>query len=405
MPGSRVLISGASIAGPALAFWLNRYGWQTTVVERAPALRQGGQNVDIRGAAREVLRLAGLEQAVLAATTGEEGTRFVGDHGQTIAQFPVVHSDTEGATAEAEILRGDLARIFVDESKSWTEYLYGDHITGLDDDGSRVRVSFFSGDDRDFDIVVVADGFRSSTRELVFGGEASTKPLGLEMTYCTIPRRASDVSWWQWYSGRGGLSITLRPDRHGTTRAVLIEVIPTKNQQAAERRTPEQQKEHLRRQFKDVPWEARRILAALDEVDDLYYESIGQIRLPRWACGRIALLGDAAWCASPVSGMGTSLSVVGAYVLAGELATHVDHRDAFRGYERIMRPYVERAQNLPPGTPRLANPTSRIGIALLHMALRIAASPLAKKLGAQLFSPPAHRIDLPDYSHIEQVGS
>lgn len=401
MADRHALISGASIAGPALAFWLHRYGWQTTVVERAPAFRPGGQNIDVRGAARDVLRKAGLEDQVQAATTGEVGTRFVGDQGQSIAEFPVLPSDTGGITAELEILRGDLAQIFLDQTETSTEYVYGDRITAVDDDGTRVRVSFEHGADRDFDIVIAADGIRSSTRELVFGQEAVIRSLGLEMTYLTIPKQTTDVPWWQWYSGVGGRSITLRPDRYGTTRAVLMEVTATRGDgETAERRSPQQQKDHLRRQFDDLPWQAARILSAVDEVDDLYYESIGQVRSPRWTTGRVALVGDAAWCASPVSGMGTSLSLVGAYVLAGELAAHVEHRDAFSSYERLMRPYVDQAQTLPPGTPQLANPTTRLGIRFFHLVLRIGASPLGRKLAGALFSPPADKIDLPDHSHL-----
>jgi 2-polyprenyl-6-methoxyphenol hydroxylase-like FAD-dependent oxidoreductase len=397
----RVLISGASIAGPGLAFWLNRYGWETTVIERAPAFRDGGQNIDVRGAAREVLRRAGLEDAAREATTGERGTRFVGDAGETIAEFPVSDSETDGATAEVEILRGDLARILIDATEGATTYRYGDHITGIDDDGERVLASFADGDDEAFDLVIAADGIRSSTRELVFPGEAVTRSLGLEMTYLTIPREDADVPWWQWYSGVGGRSVTLRPDRHGTTRAVLTEVTADRGDGVVPaRRDLDAQRRHLRNRFVGLPWQANRILEHLDDSDDVYYESIGQVRMPRWASGRVALLGDAAWCASPVSGMGTSLSIVGAYVLAGELAAHVHHRDAFQGYERIMRPYVEQAQSLPPGTPQLANPTSKAGVAAFRTALRVAGSKPAKLVGAQLFSPPADKIELPEYEHL-----
>lgn len=397
----RVLISGASIAGPGLAFWLNRYGWETTVIERAPAFRDGGQNIDVRGTAREVLRRAGLEDAAREATTGERGTRFVGDAGETIAEFPVSDSETDGATAEVEILRGDLARILIDATEGATTYRYGDHITGIDDDGERVLVSFADGDDEAFDLVIAADGIRSSTRELVFPGEAVTRSLGLEMTYLTIPREDADVPWWQWYSGVGGRSVTLRPDRHGTTRAVLTEVTADRGDGVVPaRRDLDAQRRHLRNRFVGLPWQANRILEHLDDSDDVYYESIGQVRMPRWASGRVALLGDAAWCASPVSGMGTSLSIVGAYVLAGELAAHVHHRDAFQGYERIMRPYVEQAQSLPPGTPQLANPTSKAGVAAFRTALRVAGSKPAKLVGAQLFSPPADKIELPEYEHL-----
>ncbi|WP_375432065.1 FAD-dependent monooxygenase [uncultured Friedmanniella sp.] len=401
-----ILIAGASIAGPALALWLTRYGWDTTIVERAPAFRTGGQNIDIRGAAREVLRRAGLEDAVRAANTGEVGTRFLGAGGAVVAEFPVQKSETAGATAELEILRGDLARIFVDAGDGQTEYLYGDRIVALDDTGTDVVVTLESGTERRFDVVVAADGMRSSTRGLVFADGVSLRPLGMEMTYLTIPRTDADTSWWNWYNEPGGLAVTLRPDRHGTTRAVLSSVIyGDRDEAAGGRRSRDEQKDHLRQQFAHVGWQAPRVLDALDGADDMYFETIGQVKAEQWSRGRVALTGDAAWCASPVSGMGTSLSVVGAYVLAGELAAHVDHRDAFAGYERVMRPYVDQAQRLPPGVPQIANPRTRLGLETFRVALRIASSPVAGKLSGRLFSPPADKIDLPDYAHLEQVAS
>lgn len=411
MSRPHVLIAGASIAGPNLAFWLHRYGWDTTVVERAAGFRDGGQNVDVRGAAREVLRRAGLEQTVRDATTGERGTRFVDDAGATVAEFPVTDSETDGATAEVEVLRGDLARILVDATADSTEYLWGDRITALSDDGDGVDVTFEHGPDRRFDLVVAADGIGSSTRALVFGDEVRIRSLGLDMTYLTIPRSADDVDWWRWYSGPRGHGVTLRPDRHGTTRAVLTEVTdrrgtaPATAGRGADRRSLPDQKRHLREAFADTGWEARRVLDALESADDAYYESIGQVLAPRWATGRIALTGDAAWCASPVSGMGTTLSLVGPYVLAGELAAHVDHRDGLRGYERVMRPFVEKAQDLPPGVPRIANPVTRAGIAAFRLVLRIAGSRPAAVIGSRFFSPPADEFELPDYAHLEVAPS
>ena len=412
VPMSRphVLIAGASIAGPSLAFWLHRYGWDTTIVERAPAFRDGGQNVDVRGAGRQVLRRAGLEQTVRDATTGERGTRFVDDAGRTVAEFPVTDSDTDGATAEMEVLRGDLARVLVDATADTTEYVWGDRITALQDDGAGVDVTFEHGAARRFDLVVAADGIGSTTRALMFGDEVRIRSLGLDMTYLTIPRTADDVDWWRWYSGVGGRSVTLRPDRHGTTRAVLTEVTrrrgtaPAVQGRGADRRSLEEQKQHVREAFADTGWEARRVLDALGTADDAYYESIGQVQAPRWSSGRVALTGDAAWCASPVSGMGTTLSLVGTYVLAGELAAHVDHRDGLRSYDRVFRPFVEKAQSLPPGTPRIANPVSRLGVEAFRLALRIAARRPASVLGSWLFSPPADEFELPDYSHLERTA-
>lgn len=407
LPRTRVLISGASIAGPALAYWLDHYGFETTIVERAPELRTGGQNVDVRGAGREVARRMGLEDDVRAATTGEVGTRFVGPAGGTVAEFPAGTSDSGGATAELEILRGDLARLLVghttgDGPGGGTTYRFGDRITGLREDDGGVVVSFEHAPDERFDLVVAADGIGSSTRRLVFGDEPTIRSLGLETSYATIPRTATDDDWWRWYNAAGGRSITLRPDAHGTIRAAMSFVTDrTRERAGAERRTVDEQRARLREIFGDAGWEARRVLDGFDHADDLYFESVGQVHAPRWSSGRVVLLGDAAYCASPVSGMGTSLSLAGAYVLAGELASHRHHRDAFAGYERLMRPYVEQAQKLPPGVPRVANPTSRAGVALFHAGVRLASTRVAGRLGARFTTPPADALDLPDYSHLE----
>lgn len=392
-----VLISGASIAGPALAYWLAEYGWNVTIVERAPALRDGGQNIDVRGAGRTVARRMNLEDGIRKATTGELGTEFVHSDGSIVARFPASTSDTSGATAELEILRGDLARLLVDATPDTVDYVFGDSITAIDDQPGCVRVSFDHADDRSFDLVVIADGMNSRTRRLVFGTAPTIRPLGLNTSYLTIPRTSADSDWAKWFNAPGGRTMTLRPDAKGTIRATMSFLSPPG---AHDGLTPDQQKNLLRATFADAGWEAQRILDSLAQEEDLYFEHIGQVKAPTWTSGRVALLGDAAYCASPISGMGTSLALVGAYVLAGEIAAHVDHRDAFRGYERIMRPYVTQAQQLPPGAPRIANPRTRIGIAALNVAAKIGASRAFSAIGGKLFSPPADKIDLPDYSHL-----
>ena len=388
----RILISGASIAGPALAHRLAASGWETTVVERFPALRDEGQNIDVRGAAREVLRRMGLEEAALAATTGEQGTEFVDAGGRAVARFPAGRSDTGGATAELEILRGELSRILYERTRDRTEYVFGDRITALDDHGDGVTASFDRGPDRTFDQVVVAEGLRSRTRALVFPAGVQERRLGAYIAYLTIPRTGTDTAWWRWYNAPGGRTVTLRPDNVGTTRATLTflsEPHGLEDLDAAD------QAHVLRRTFADAGWETPRILAALDD-GAFYFDAVGQIRAASWSRGRVALLGDAAYCPSPFSGMGTSLALVGAYVLAGELAAAADHRRAFARYEQVMRPYVERAQKLPPGTPRLAHPRTAAGVAVLRGGLAVAAR--LSGLGGRLFSPPADALDLPAYA-------
>lgn len=390
-----VLICGASIAGPALAFWLQKQGWRTVVVERAPELRPGGQNVDVRGAGREVIRRMGLEEAVRAATTGEVGVRFVDADDVTIAEFAAGTSDSDGPTAEVEILRGDLARLLYDQTRDTTEYVFGDRVTGLADTAAGITASFEHGEDRTFDLVVAADGIGSSTRALVFGGEVDIRPLGLYTAYLSIPRSETDSAWARWYNAPGGRTLTLRPDNVGTTRATLTFLSPPKGY---ERLTPERQKEVLRERFADAGGEAPRILDALADSTDLYFESVGQVRVKQWSRGRFALLGDAGYCASPISGMGTSLALVGAYVLAGELGRNASHIAGLAAYEATLRPYVEQAQQLPPGVPRVANPKSAFGIKAFNVGLKVASSGLAQRIGGKVFSPPADKIELPDYS-------
>lgn len=341
----------------------------------------------------------GIEDAVRARSTGEDGVAFVDARNRVKAAFPAAAFGGEGFVAELEILRGELAGLLHDRTSGHTEYVFGDRITAVDDREDEVGVSFARGPDRSFDLVVAADGIGSATRGLVFGGEARVVPLGLHTSYLTIPRAASDGSWARWHNAPGGRVVALRPDNLGTTRALMSFLCPPRGY---ERLPVGEQKELLRRVFTGVGWEAPRVLRGLGDADEFYCELVGQVRAPRWSRGRVALLGDAGYCASPISGMGTSLALVGAYVLAGELASHGSHRDAFASYERIMRPYVAQAQHLPPFTPRIAHPRSRVGIGVLNATPATAANPLVQRVAARFMSPPADRIDLPDYTSLRE---
>ena len=390
-----VLISGAGITGPALAYWLHRYGWRPTIVERAPALRASGQNVDVRGAGRQVSRLMGLEDRIARAGTGEVGTRFVDRRGRTVAEFPAGTGDSDGATAEREILRGDLVRLLVEQTTGGTEYVFNDQITGVDEDDHGVAVSFAKGPARRFDLVVIAEGIRSRTRRLVFGDTVRLRDLGQYIGYGTIPRTADDDRWWRWCIAGRGRAVMLRPDNVGTTRASLAVLAPPSG---CEDLSAHRQVEVLRGAFADVGWQAGRILDGfMADPSDFYLERVAREHAESWSRGRVALVGDAAYCASPISGMGTSLSLTGAYVLAGEIAPRRDHREAFRSYETLMRPYVAKAQKLPPGAPRIANPTTGLGVRALQAGLRVAASRPARQLGSTLFTPPADEFTVPQY--------
>jgi 2-polyprenyl-6-methoxyphenol hydroxylase-like FAD-dependent oxidoreductase len=403
MNQKKILISGASIAGPTLAFWLNRFGFAATIVERADSIRLGGQNIDIKGAAQKIAQLMGIEDEIRAADTGELGVRFVDENDITKAELPKGESNI--GTSELEILRGDLAQILYNHTKDNVEYIFDNQIVSLSEFDGGVKVSFQKGEERIFDLVICADGIRSRTRSLIFGDEPVVRFLKLYVSYFTIPKTHSDSRWARWYNATDSRVVFIRPDNVGTTRASFSFLSEPKGY---EKLSVAEQKAILKEKFADAGWEASRILAALDNDTEIYFDGISQVIAPSWSKGRCAMTGDAAFCPSPLSGMGASLSMVGAYILAGELSRHSDHKDAFAAYEKLLRPYVNEIQNLPPGVPHLAHPKSKFGIFLLNTVINIISSKVVKSIGS-LFAnknklPTDDTIILPEYWKSEVVA-
>lgn len=390
----RILITGASVAGNTVAWALARQGFDVSVVEQAAQFRDGGQNIDVRGVGREVLQRMGLEQAALDHGTGEEGTAWVDDHGHAVATFTTDDIDGDGPTAELEILRGDLARLLYDAARQKAEYRFGDRIASIDDDGEAATVRFQSGRSDHFDAVIVAEGVGSATRELVFPGENDPRWMDLTIAYFTIARTADDDRLWRWYHTTGGRSISLRPDQHGTTRAMLSLQKAPEGEQDWDLAT---QKAYLRERFADAGWQAARVLDGMDTTDDFYFDALRQVRMPRWHAGRVVLTGDAAWCATPLAGIGATLAVTGGYVLANEIARAATLEQALAAYADAMRPMVEQGQGVPKIGPRLMNPHSRLGIQLLHGALKFASQPSVQNIAAKLMTPSMKAPDLSRY--------
>jgi 2-polyprenyl-6-methoxyphenol hydroxylase-like FAD-dependent oxidoreductase len=391
-----VLISGASIAGPALAHQLAARGWRSTVLERAPRRREEGHNIDVRGAAREVARRMGIEDDIRAANTREVGMRFVDDDGSAVASFPMAAAGQfDGPTAELEILRGELSRILYEHTCGSTDYRFSTQIIELTDHGDRVTATLDDGTAIDADLVVIAEGLRSRTRDLVLPLDVTE--LGMYIAYFTIARRDSDDRWWNWQHVPGSRAVHLRPDNLGTTRAMLTFLSDVRGLEDLDRAD---QVAILRRTFADVGGAAPRILAELDDAP-LYFEAVGQVRSPRWSRGRIALLGDAAFCASPVGGGSASLALIGAYILAGELSRTDDYRAALARYEEFMRPHVDNAQDVSPRVLRRANPRTAAGIRTLHAGARVVASRAGRAatdlIGRRLVTVAADDVALPDY--------
>ncbi|WP_069817387.1 FAD-dependent monooxygenase [Streptomyces sp. TP-A0874] len=397
MESNDILISGAGIAGPALAYWLREAGFHVTVVERAPAPRPGGQTVDLRGAGREVISRMGLMERARAVSVEQRGMAMVNASGRFTARMPADGFDGEGMVSEIEILRGDLGQLLYEATLPDVEYLFDDTVTGLSEDDEGVTVTFEKAADRRFTLVVGADGLHSRVRSLAFGPESEfVRPLDLYTAWFTTTEELELDGWFQMYSAPGGLVASARPGRlPGETKAGLsFRSAPL----SYDRRDTAAQQGLLERRFAGLGWHVPRLLRAMRTAPDFFFDSMGQVRLDRWFRGRVALVGDAGYCPTPLTGLGTSLGLVGAYVLAGELATAGDHRVAFENHDRIMRPYVQQAQQLPPGGARSYAPGNALAIRLRDLSMRSMTSwPLRSLFGAQFAK--AGNIELPDYDH------
>ncbi len=390
-----VLISGGGIAGPSLASWLTRRGVAVTVVDNAPEPRPGGQAVDLRGAARTVAQRMGLLDAVRAVALDQRGIAWVRADGTMAARLAADAFGGEGIVSEIEVLRGDLAELLHDATRGDAEYVFGDSVVALDQDDDGVTVSFARSAPRPFDLVVGADGTHSAVRAVAFAPEVDcTRPLGCWTSWFTAPAAFELDGWFLMHNAPGGLVASARPGRlpgeHKVGLSFRAGVLDLDRADVAA------QKALVAGRFAGVRWEVPRLISALEAADDFVLDSMAQVHLPAWSRGRVVLLGDAAWCPTPLTGLGTSLALVGAYVLAGELAGTDDVAVALRRYEQVLRPYVSAAQQLPPGGVKAFAPTGALDIRLRTAGMRWMTRWPLKQLIARQFDK-AGDIALPDY--------
>ncbi|MQA77560.1 MAG: NAD(P)-binding protein [Streptosporangiales bacterium] len=356
---TRILVSGGGIAGLALAYWLRRYGFRPTVVERAAALRGGGQAVDLRGAARDVAERMGLMPDIRSAHTGTRGMAYVDRRGRRLAYMDTESfGDSGGAIADIEILRSDLVRILLAAAQDGVEYLFDDSITALTETPDGVEVGFERSAPRVFDLVVGADGTRSNVRRLAFGPDDGYVTDGGHYLGIFATTTPYDLDGWQvMYAMPGRLAGLYPTGSEGDARAMLFFRSPPLD---VDRRDLDAQRRVLADAFAGQGWEVPRLIEAMWQAPDLYVDRAAKVTMDRWSSGRVVLLGDASFAGSV--GMGTSMALVGAYVLAGELAVARDHRAAFTAYERALRDYVTACQKPLPGGERGFLPPTRLEI-------------------------------------------
>ncbi|HEY0804097.1 MAG TPA: FAD-dependent monooxygenase, partial [Pseudonocardiaceae bacterium] len=308
----------------------------------------------------------------------------------------------EGIISEIEVLRGDLGQVLYEATLPATEYLFDDTITGIQQDDDGVTVTFEKASPRRFGFVFGADGLHSAVRNLAFGPESDyLHPLHCYTAWFTSPADIDLDGWFLMHNAPGGLVVSERPGRlPGENKAGLsFRSAPI----AYDRRNVAQQKDILTERFAGVGWRAPRLLDAMHTASDFFFDSMAQVRMDSWSRGRVALSGDAACCPSPLTGLGTSLALVGAYVLAGELAAaRGDHRVAFTRYEEIMRPYVVKGQQLPPGGIGGYAPNSAFAIRSRTASMRWMTRWPLRPLVAKQFTK-AGDIELPAYAAHQAV--
>jgi 2-polyprenyl-6-methoxyphenol hydroxylase-like FAD-dependent oxidoreductase len=346
-----VLICGAGIAGPALAYWLHRRGYSPTVLERSPAPRAGGQAVDVRGVALDVVDRMGLIEPLRRARTEMLGMSVVDQDGTEIMRSTeMALSSGRLDSDDVEVLREDITGLLYEHTRSDVRYVFGDWVTALEQDDDEVRASFRHAEPATFDLVVGADGLHSGVRRLAFGPESDyIHHLGAYVGVFTAPNFLDLDRWQVWlaadevgygiYSARGNTEIRVNLGFHAPPLDY-------------DRHDPDAQRKLLEDRLAGVGWETPRLLAAMWQAPDFYFDAMAQVRMDSWSAGRAVLLGDAGYCPSPLSGQGTSLALVGAYVLADALAAAGDdHRAGLARYEQRMREFVRLNQALATENP------------------------------------------------------
>lgn len=376
----RVLIAGASIAGPCTAYWLARTGATITIIERYPALRTAGQGIDIRTAGVTVMRrMPGMETAVRAKTTSMDGVSLVDAKG---APYGVLRStgnpDQQSLVSEYEIFRGDLARILYDMTvgNERIKYVFGEQVASMQQsekgkDGP-ITVDFQKGHPRqEYDLVVACDGATSRTRAMGLGCGVRdyVHPTNLWAAYWSVKEDLLEGSTiGHGHSAIGGRVVALGPDPAGGTRVTLMGAYPSSEKDGARPFRDAQKegevplKQYLRKHFEGVGWKAKELMDGLMDADDFYGSEMVQVKAPALSKGRFVMVGDAGYAVGPTGG-GTSVALAGAYVLAGEISKHKgDLHAAMEGYERQMRPIITEMQKIPPFVPGFFAPQTAWGL-------------------------------------------
>jgi 2-polyprenyl-6-methoxyphenol hydroxylase-like FAD-dependent oxidoreductase len=391
----KILICGAGIAGPTLAYWLQQYGIEPTLIERAPALREGGYIIDFWGLGFDVAEKMGLLPALKNDGYAIDEVRLVNEQGKRIGGFSAHAFQSMLGERYLSILRSDLAKRIYESLDGRVKTIFGDSITAIGQDDDGVRVAFKHAAPERFDLVIGAGGLHSPVRKLVFGPEGRfEKYLGYyAASFSTDGYPPREPRAYVSYAtpGRQVSRYSLRGDR-----AVFFFVFSRETKLLVGQHDLKAQKDILRKVFGEDGWECPDILKAMETCSDLYFDSVSQIRMDTWSRGRVALIGDACFCPSLLAGQGSALAMTGAYVLAGELKkSDGDYHIAFRNYEQLFHPLIIRKQRAAERFSGSFAPKTKFGIFVRNQVIRLMSLPFVANLAmGRLLSDP---LTLPVY--------
>lgn len=366
-----ILISGAGVAGPILAYWLKRNGFTPTVVERASGIRRaGGTALDLWGGAVDIVDKMGILPEIEAARTNNNASSLIRP-GKPPVEMAVSELTTKFSDRAVEIPRDELTRLLYETTRSKVEYIFGNAITTLHEDTDGVMVTFRRGETRRFDLVVGADGLHSGVRRLAFGEEAQFRHyLGGYIAVCTIPNFLGLEGHILNYRDVDRTVIVYPVWQTGDARAVFM--FRRHEEFDYDYHDVQQQKQLLRKAYATSRWVVPRLLRSMEDTDAFYFDSISQIRMDTVSRGRVTLVGDSGYAPGAGVGGGTSLATTAAYVLARELAeAGGDHTTAFRNYAQDIHDVVVQSRDIGPALLQTLIPSSRVEIQLGTQVARL----------------------------------